>query len=328
VLDKRNGGKADALNAGINFARMELVCVIDADVLLDRRALFSLALPFVEDGSTVASSGTIRLHNGCRYETGRIRAVGLPHRLVERIQIVEYIRAFGLGRLFFNALGAHLLISGAFGLFRRSVLAEIGGFQPTAIGEDMELVLRIHRHLRAQARPYRITFVADALCFTEGPHGLRDLGRQRTRWHQGLLTSLRLHRSMMLNPKMGALGWIAMPYFVAFELLAPVIETLGWLGIPLAVALGLVQPIHLGLFGLAAVALGTGVSLIAIALDDLYLAFYPRLGQLLGLAWSATLEHLGYHQATLWFRLRAFARFYGSIHIRGGWVSPKRQARR
>lgn len=326
VVDKRNGGKADALNVGINAASRPLVCVVDADVVLDPWALVHLAYPFVEDAATVASSGTIRLQNGCRVEGGRVTEVDLPEAPVEAIQVLEYVRAFGIGRLFFNARNAHVLISGAFGLFDRSVLVEVGGFQPNAIGEDMELVLRIHRHL-APRRAYRIAYVGDALCFTEGPHSMSELGRQRTRWHQGLLTSLRLHAGLVFRPGLGAAGMLALPYFLVFELLSPVVETVGWLLIPVAVAAGLLPPATLLAFLAASVLLGATVSLVAVALDDLALGLFPRFGQLLTLAAWSVLEQFGYHQATLYYRLRAFPRYYRAIHLKSGWVSPARQGR-
>jgi cellulose synthase/poly-beta-1,6-N-acetylglucosamine synthase-like glycosyltransferase len=326
VVDKRNGGKADALNVGINFASKPLVCAIDADVILQPWALVSLALPFARDEDVVASSGTIRLQNGCRIQNGQVAAVGLPGSTLERIQVVEYVRAFCLGRLFFNLLDAHLIISGAFGLFRRPLLAELGGFQPNAIGEDMELVLRIHRHLRERGARYRIVFVADAVCFTEAPHALRDLGRQRTRWHQGLLTSLRLHRRMMLRPSFGSVGLLAWPYYVFFELLSPIAEAFGWLLIPAGVASGLLDPVFLAAFFGVAFCIGTATSWLALLFDDLAGGFFPRFSQVLALSACAVLEHLGYHQATLYFRLRAFVRYYSSIHVRGGWISPRRRS--
>ncbi len=324
VVDKRNGGKADALNAGINYATRPLVCAIDADVVLDRWALYHLARPFLDDPATVASSGMIRLQNGCRVEDGRIVEIGLPRRWLERMQVVEYLRAFSVGRLFFNLLNAHLIISGAFGLFSRSMLLELGGYQPFAIGEDMELVVRLHRHLRARRQRYRISFVADAICYTEAPNLTGELGRQRTRWHQGLLTTLRLHRRMMLRPSYGTIGTLILPYFLFMELLAPVIELAGWALLPLGWLAGWISGPELVPFLLASMVLGSAVSCAAIAVDSLALGSVPRAGDRLRLVLYAFLEHLGYHQLTLWFRLRAFPRFYRSIHLRGGWRSPKR----
>lgn len=322
IVDKLNGGKADALNAGINHASGELVCATDADVLFDRWALFHLARPFLADATTVASTGVIRLLG----DVGSGAAKRLPDRWLERFQALEYLRAFTVGRLFFNYFSSHVIISGAFGLFRRATLFEIGGYQPFAIGEDIEIVTRLHRHLRKRGKSYRIAFVTDAVCYTEAPHSVGELGRQRTRWHQGLLTTLRLHRGLLFRRQVGAIGWLALPYFLLFELLAPVIELAGWAFLPVGWLMGMIAGASVLPFLLASVILGTAVSLTSIAIDNLELRYFKRPRETLVLAVCAALEHFGYHQLTLWFRLRAFPRFYKSIHLRSGWRSPRRAA--
>lgn len=324
VVDKKNGGKADALNAGIDVARGELVCAVDADVVIHREALLRLALPFVEDPDTVAASGTIRLLNGCLQTPGGDVVPRLPSGLLGGFQVLEYARSFTIGRLFFNPWNAQLIVSGAFGLFRRALLAELGGYQTWAIGEDMELVVRIHARLRAAKRRYRILSIAHALLYTEAPHTAAELGRQRTRWHQGLLTSLRLHRGLLLDPRQGAVGMIAFPYYVFFELLSPFVELLGWLLLPLLWALGLLTAAEALPFFVAAVLLSTLVSFVAVLLDSAALDHYRSPGDRLALLALALLEPFGYHQMNLFFRLRAFARFYGNIHLRTGWVPPAR----
>jgi cellulose synthase/poly-beta-1,6-N-acetylglucosamine synthase-like glycosyltransferase len=326
IIDKRNGGKADALNVGINYSSGDLLCVIDADVILERWALYYLALPFVEDPATVASSGTIRLHNGCRMTRSGAAEVRLPRRWLERFQVLEYTLAFGIGRLFFNLRSSHVVISGAFGLFSRQLLVNLAGFQPNAIGEDMELVVRIHRHLRDLHQKYRIVFVSDAICYTEAPTTLRQLGTQRTRWHQGLLTTLRLHKKMIGRPRYGVAGMFTLPYFLLFELVEPVFEAGGWAAIAIGCPLHLVDIRYAAIFFATSLLLGTTASWAGVFLDDEYSQHYPRFSQVLLLASYALLEHFGYHQAMLFFRLRAFPRFYGNTHLKGGWVSPTRQA--
>jgi cellulose synthase/poly-beta-1,6-N-acetylglucosamine synthase-like glycosyltransferase len=326
VIDKRNGGKADALNVGINYSSGDLVCVIDADVVLERWALYYLALPFVEDPQTVASSGTIRLHNGCRLTPSGPAEVRLPQTWIERFQVLEYTLAFGLGRLFFNQASAHVVISGAFGLFSRPLLVEVAGFHPNAIGEDMELVVRIHRHLRELGQKYRIVFVSDAICYTEAPDTFRQLGTQRTRWHQGLLTTLRLHKKMIGRPRYGVPGVFTLPYFLLFELVEPVFEAGGWAAILIGCPLGLVSLRYGALFFATSLVLGTATAWAGVFLDDEYSQHYPRFSQVLLLASYALFEHFGYHQVMLFFRLRAFPRFYGGTHLKGGWVSPTRKA--
>jgi cellulose synthase/poly-beta-1,6-N-acetylglucosamine synthase-like glycosyltransferase len=172
VLDKANGGKADALNAGLNYCRTPLFCAMDADSLLEPDALTRIVRAFLEDSTTVAAGGVIRIVNGCRVRSGIVEDVRLPTNGLARIQVLEYLRSFLSGRMGWDALDATLIISGAFGMFQRSVVAEVGGYATDTVGEDMELIVRIHRHCREQGRPYRIAFVPDPVAWTECPESL------------------------------------------------------------------------------------------------------------------------------------------------------------
>ncbi|HYI08878.1 MAG TPA: glycosyltransferase [Thermoanaerobaculia bacterium] len=326
VIDKRNGGKADALNVGINYSHGRLLCVIDADVVLDRWALYYLSVPFTKDEKTIASCGTIRLHNGCPLTPEGVQRVDLPPSLLERLQIVEYTLAFGIGRMFFNLGDSHVVISGAFGLFSRQAVLEVGGFQANAIGEDMEIVVRLQRQFRQDARQFRIVFVADAVCYTEAPETLKELGNQRTRWHQGLLTTLRLHRQMIGRPRYGAVGLFTLPYFLLFELWSPVVEVLGWLTVLIGTLTGLVDGRTTLTFIGVTFVLGTTLSWAGIFLDDIASSYFRSFRQVLALALYAVLDNLGYHQVMLYFRLRAFVRYYRGVHLKGGWISPQRIA--
>jgi cellulose synthase/poly-beta-1,6-N-acetylglucosamine synthase-like glycosyltransferase len=319
VVDKRNGGKADALNVGINMATRRLVLAIDADVVLDRRALVHLALPFLLDRTTVATSGVIR-----PFGDGR-RGRHVASRLLAAFQALEYSRAYGVGRLFFNRLNGHLIISGAFGLFDRELLLEVGGYQPHAVGEDIELVARIHRHMVSAGRPYRIGFSAHALCFTETPHTLRELGKQRTRWHQGLLSTLRIHRGMVLDGRFGIVGALTMPYFT-LELVAPALEIVGWATLPLLWWAGALPTFALALFVAVSVLLSTTVSLAAILLDAVHFGHLHRAVDRLRLVGCAIFEHIGYRQCTIYFRLRGIYRYYREVRVKSGWRSPARAA--
>jgi cellulose synthase/poly-beta-1,6-N-acetylglucosamine synthase-like glycosyltransferase len=323
VVDKRNGGKADALNAGINMAASRLVLAIDADVVLDKFALVHLALPFITDPTTVASSGMIRPYNGCAVRHGRLGRVGMPSTLLESCQVIEYLRAYGIGRLFFNRLNAHLIISGAFGLFDRDLLLQLGGYQRHAIGEDMELVVRIHRYFAEHDRVYRVWFSADALCLTEAPHSLTDFGKQRTRWHQGLLSTLRIHRGMTAKRRYGMVGLVAFPYFF-LELYAPVLEALGWLAlVPLWFG-HLLTTDQLLLFAAVSLLLSASVSLAAIFLDVVGFRHFEHPLDRAKLVGYAALEHLGYRQLTIYYRLRAFYRYYRTVQLSSGWTPPAR----
>jgi cellulose synthase/poly-beta-1,6-N-acetylglucosamine synthase-like glycosyltransferase len=323
VVDKRNGGKADALNAGINMASKPLVLATDADVLFDARALFFLAVRFARCSETVAASGMIRPYNGCTLLRNRVARAGMPSKLLEACQVVEYLRSYGVGRLFFNRFGGHLIISGAFGMFDRELLIELRGYQTHAVGEDMELVARIHRHCVEQGRPYRIEFSADALCYTEAPHTRRDFGSQRTRWHHGLLTTLRIHRYIAGNPRYGSIGVVTFPYFL-LELYAPALELIGWLLLPALWVAGSMPAPTVFLFVAGSVLMSMSVSLMAILLDAIYFGHFRRVSDRVILVMAALSEPFWYRPLTVYYRLRAFSRYYRTIHLKTAWTSPAR----
>src|SRR3954468_14711266 len=269
VLDKENGGKADALNAGVDAARYPYVCAIDADAIIEPDALLRVAKPLLDDPHlVVATGGIVRIVNGCRVEDGRVVDVRLPAAGLPTLQVIEYFRAFLVGRVGWSQLRALLIISGAFGLFRRDTVEAVGGWSPDTVGEDMELVVRLHRHMRERGFPYRVQFVPDPVCWTEAPETLRVLSRQRRRWQRGLAETLWCHRRLLFNPRYGALGLAAVPYFVIFELLGPVLGVLGYLVLPVAAVLGVLSLGYLIAFLLVAVLLGQLLSISALALEE------------------------------------------------------------
>lgn len=312
VIDKANGGKADAANAGINAARYPVFCVIDADSILQRDSLRRAIQPFLDDTTTVAAGGTIRIANGCRVSGGFLEDVGLPRHPLALFQIVEYLRAFLFGRLGWSPLNALLIVSGAFGLFRKEAVVAAGGFRADTVGEDMELIVRLHRVLRAAGRPYRISYVPDPICWTEVPEDLRTLARQRIRWQRGLLESLRLNASLCFNPKAGAVGMVAYPFFLIFEALGPLVEVFGFAVLLIAAVTGLLS--HEAFFVLTglSILLGVLLSTSAFLFEQMSFHVYPRLGQTLRLFLFAVLENFGYRQLT------AVWRVYGLLqHFRG-----------
>lgn len=304
VIDKENGGKADALNAGLNHCQTPLFCGMDADTLLERDALHRVVRPFLEDDTTVAVGGTIRIVNGCRVRHGLVEEVGLPTNLLARIQVLEYLRAFLAGRMGWDALDATLIISGAFGTFQRSAVVEVGGYATDTVGEDMELVVRLHRVLRERKVPYRIRFLPDAVAWTEAPETLRVLGRQRDRWQRGLSQVLTRHRVMLLNPRYGRIGLVSYPYFVFLEMFGPFFELLGYLSLPILLALGRVDLLFAVSFLAVAIGLGLVLSMLAVALEELTFRRYPRRSDLYRLFLLAFLENIGYRQLSAWWRIR------------------------
>lgn len=310
VLDKENGGKADAINAGINAARYPLVCVIDADSLLEEHALTRAALPFIEDPATIAAGGIIRIANGCTVERGRVVEVGLPTKALPLFQVVEYFRAFLPGRITHSAMNALLIISGAFGMFRKDAVVEAGGFRHDTVGEDMEIVTRLHQIYRSRGERYRISFQPDPVCWTEAPDSVRVLARQRNRWQRGTLEVLAAHRYMLFNPRYGAVGLFAMPYYLFFEALGPIVEVTGYAVTIAAVSLGIVDWLFAELLFLVAIVYGTLNSLLALLLEEMSFRRYPRVRDLVKLTIYSVIENFGYRQLTTWWRVRGIVAYW------------------
>ncbi|MFU8812661.1 MAG: glycosyltransferase family 2 protein [Balneolaceae bacterium] len=309
VVDKENGRKADALNAGINASRKDLICAVDSDTLLEPTVLQQMLMAFVADPTTVAVGGVVRVANGCEFELGEVKSVRTPSTFVAKIQAVEYLRSFLFGRTGWDYFDSLLIISGAFGVFDKKSVVDVGGYLHDTVGEDMELVVRLHRHYRDRDEPYRIRFLPEPVCWTEVPESWTVLGRQRNRWQRGLADSLWRHRKMFLNPKYGRLGFFAMPFFVFIELLSPVIELLGYLLLIVSLAIGAINYTFALLFLTAAVLLGMILSILAILLEELTFRRYDRVKDVAKLILYAFLENLGYRQIHAWWRFRGLIDF-------------------
>lgn len=307
VVRKTNSGRSDAVNFGINAASTDLVVFVDADSILDPDALITVTVPFADDPARmVATGGVVRAANGSRIVAGRLVEARLPQQMLPRIQIVEYLRAFLLGRTGWSRLRALLLISGAFGVFRRDILVEVGGLDTTSIGEDFELVMRVHRTLRREGRDYRIQFVGEPVCWTEVPSTTKVLAKQRARWHRGLWETLWKYRGMLGNPRYGRLGMIALPFYWAFELIAPLLELGGLLLMILGLALGVVNIPFALFFILIAYGYAILVTLAAMTVEELTFHKYTRWRELGSMLIAAVVENLGYRQLTAWWRLQGW----------------------
>jgi cellulose synthase/poly-beta-1,6-N-acetylglucosamine synthase-like glycosyltransferase len=324
VVDKENGGsKADACNAGINAASGVLVLIIDADTVLAADALSRAVLPFLEDPVTVAVGGNIEIVNGCQVEHGRIVDVALPRRWFARFQVVEYMRSFLLFRLACASQNAVVIVSGAFGLFRRDAMIAVGGYDRTAIGEDMDLTIRLQRHFRARREPVRIAFDPNPLAWTQAPEDSQSLRSQRYRWRRGLLQTLWRYRGMIGNPRFGTVGLGSLPYMAFFEGLGPLLETSGYLVTILAAALGLLNWEYCRMMLAVSVLSGATVTLLAVLLNDCTSRQYTRGRDLALLVAVAILESFGYRQLnSLWGCVGTVQALTG----KGGWGSMKRKA--
>ena len=323
VIDKENGGKADAINVGINASRYPLFCCIDADSILDRDSLLRVVQPFIEDPHTVACGGTVRLVNGGEVRQGRLLRAGMPASWLARFQIVEYLRGFLFGRMGWSRPNGLLIISGAFGLMHKDSVIECGGYRHQTIGEDMELIVRMHRLLRQRGRPYRITYVPEPVCWTEAPEDWTTLRNQRVRWQRGLCESLWLNRGMLFAWPPNTAGWVAFPYFVLFEWAAPIVEFAGYLLLAwLLIAHGVRADVAL-LFLLVALCFGVLLSTLALMLEELSFHVYPRRRDLLLLFAVAVLENFGYRQINVWWRLTGIWQWLRGK--RGGWGAMQRK---
>ena len=307
VVDKENGRKADALNAGLNVSRYPLFCAIDSDSLLEKDALLKITRPFLEDpGRTVAAGGIIRLINGCRVESGQVTQVGLPMKPLILFQTIEYFRAFLGGRIGLNAMRSLLIISGAFGLFRKDVVLKCGGYRTRTVGEDMDLTIRMHAYLKEKKVPYRLAFIPDPICWTEGPESLKFLSRQRKRWQRGSIETLFHNWRMIFNPRYGIVGLFAAPFYLIFETLGPLIEIMGYVIFLYFLLSGRINHPFVLLFFLVAVVFGITLSLFSVLLEEYSPHRFRSVKDVFLLILFAFLENLGYRQYMAFVRAMGF----------------------
>lgn len=304
VVDKENGGKADALNAGINLSSYPYFCAIDADSILGQEALARLILPVINDPArTVAVGGVVKAANGSVIDKGRVLQERLPRNLLVLLQMVEYARSFFMGRIGLSALNSLLIISGAFGLFRKEDVLRVSGYRKKSMGEDMMLVVRLHRMERKERRRYRIAFVHDTVCWTEMPANLRTLRRQRVRWQMGLMESIFGNAGMFLNPRYGWVGVFAFPFYFFSEAVAPFAELLGYGLIGAGLYLGTMAPRAALSFLAVTLVYGAVHSFVALAMEQFMAGTALGFGRFLVKLLSAGLENLFYRQLNLVFRI-------------------------
>lgn len=306
VIDKDSAGsKADAVNAGLNAATSPYVCVVDADSILEKDSLLRImAGVFSGPQRIVAAGGIVRVLNGCQVSGGELRQVKLPRKNLEVMQVIEYLRAFLIGREAWAHFNALPIISGAFGIFRTDLVRQVKGFRARAVGEDFDLVVRLHRRLQEQDQDYHISFVPDPTCWTEVPGDLRSLARQRARWHKGLLDTLWPNRDMLFRRRYGRVGCLILPYMWVFEFFAPVIELLGYSTILLALVLGLLGRQFFVLFLIFGYAFATLISIGSVLLEEMTYRRYSDWREVARLLLYCLFEHFPYRQMTLIWRLQ------------------------
>ncbi|REL37948.1 glycosyltransferase family 2 protein [Rhodohalobacter sp. SW132] len=323
VIDKENGGKADALNTGINVSENDLICAIDADSILEQDVLKKLIQTFITQKNTIAAGGIIRVINGCKIRNREIEAIHVPDTFWGRLQSVEYIRAFLFGRVGWDYLNSLVIISGAFGIFDRKALLEVGGYLPDTVGEDIELIIRMHSHFLKKKEEYHVRFLPEPICWTEVPTDYKSLKNQRNRWHRGLADSLWRHKYMFFNPKYKHIGLFVLPFFLIFELIGPIVILGSYIYIAaLFLIPGYMSVPFVILFAAISIVYGMIVSLISVFAEEIAFKTYSSSKDVLILILYSFVENLGYRQIHAWWQITGLIDF---IKGKKSWGQMKRK---
>ena len=333
IVDKVNGGKADALNVGVNIATHDYLVCIDVDCILEQDALLKMVKPFLEetDKKVIASGGVVRIANSCIIEDGKLIKVKIPQKYLPRMQSLEYIRAFILGRMAWSRLNGLMLISGAFGAFDKEIVIKAGGYNHNTVGEDMELVVRMRRYLEEKKEKYRVTYIPDPLCWTEAPDSLQILGRQRNRWARGTYETLSFHRKMFFNYKYHLMGLLSYPYWFFFEFLAPIIEFIGFIFFLIFAAMGLIEWYFFFVFLLFVICFGYLYSAFAIYMEIITYHQYKKRSEIFLLIVTALTEPFYFHPFVVWSAVQGYIdllkknKAWGEM-TRTGFAAPKTAA--
>jgi cellulose synthase/poly-beta-1,6-N-acetylglucosamine synthase-like glycosyltransferase len=305
LVNKENGGKADALNMGINVCSYPMFICMDADSVLKSDALSKIAESFLENDETIAAGGNIQVSNNLVLKDGMVVSAAPLKKPTVIFQMLEYLRVFFASRVTLNAVNANLIISGAFGLYSKKAAINVGGYGNGLVGEDMELIVKMHAFYRKNKLPYNITYVPDAICYTQAPEDLKTLKNQRRRWHMGMIQSLKSHMFMAFNPKYGTVGMVAFPYFLIFELLAPILDILGLAAILSSYFLGLLNVEFFLVYLLVYMGYSMIITWVAILLDKYLFGNTLSAGNVVKLMFFSVLESFGFRQLMSLFRISA-----------------------
>ncbi len=307
VIDKENGGKADALNAGLNVAEGDYFISIDVDSIIDPYALQKMVKPFLQGNKgrqVIAVGGVIRLANSCEIQDGQLVSVDLPKKMLPFFQVLEYDRSFLMGRMGWSRLNGLLIISGALGLFDKDIVIECGGYHKNTVGEDMEIVVRMRRYMEEQKRKYKVEYVAEPLCWTEGPSTLSTFVRQRNRWTRGTIETLFSHWKIFFNPKYKLMGMVAHPYWVFFEWLAPILEFLGILYFIVIAVLGFANWTYFFIILFFVYFFSVAFTAYAILYDHIALYSYKKKSMVMKQLLFAFFEPFVYHPLVLYSAIK------------------------
>lgn len=323
-MDKENGGKSYALNAGINVCTYPYICSLDADSILERDSIAKVMQPFFDNpDEVVATTGIVRIVNGCKLdEFGNIQRLGLPKSAIAKFQIIEYLRAFLGARKGLSMIGGLVIASGAFAAFNKNAIIKVGGFSHKTVGEDMEVVVKLRKNSYKEDGLGKVEFVPDPIVWTQCPESIRDLSKQRRRWQRGLCQVLFMHKGLLFNPRYGMLGLFAMPYQLVFELLGPFIEMMGYIFIPISFFAHIIN-LEVALFFFAVeIVYGIVISILAVLLGEFSERRYEGWKEFGMLVLFAILENFGYRQMTVLFRILGT---FEAVLNKKGWAKPERK---
>jgi len=312
IVDKENGGKADALNLGLNISKSKYVACIDVDCLLLEDALQKMIKPFLEETETkvIATGGVIRIANSCVIKGGKLIEVNLPKNLLVQAQILEYLRTFLLGRMAWSRLNGLLVISGAFGIFDKKIAIEVGGYDTQTVGEDMEIIVRMRRYMEEKGEKYKVSYIPDPLCWTEAPSSYKIFISQRNRWTRGTIETLKKHRKIGFNYKYGIFGLISYPYWLIFERLAPIIEVIGIIYFVVLIILKQVRWEYALSFLLLSYLFSILFSIVALYSEELTFHQYKKKGTGIKLVLLSALEPIILHPVILYSAIRGNIDYY------------------
>jgi cellulose synthase/poly-beta-1,6-N-acetylglucosamine synthase-like glycosyltransferase len=310
VIDKRNAGKADALNVGLNHCRYRYVCGVDADMVLARGALSRAMREIARDPGVVV--GLTSYFESSRDPAASlpdgVRFVGPETRPLFAFQTFDYLRSFFNNRTPWARMNFMLCTAGAFQLWRRDLLEELGGWEPRFTCEDIEFTFRAHRVLRERRRNYRIACLPDCIGVTEGPASVRKLVAQRERWQRVILETCWANKRMWFNPRYGTVGMLGVPFYVVSEILAPIFEVLAIATLLAGGVTGLIAWSDFAVFTLLVVFANSALTTAALLMLDLEArAYRPS-----GIAWLLALmpvELLVYRPIMGWARVKGTWRF-------------------
>lgn len=324
VVDKVNGGKADALNVGINVSSNDYIVCIDVDCILEQDALLKMMKPFLEetDAKTIASGGVVRIANSCLIKDGKLESIRLPENYWARMQSLEYIRAFIIGRMAWARINGLLLISGAFGAFDKQIAILAGGYDHNTVGEDMELVVRMRRYMEEHKLAYKVTYIPDPLCWTEAPVNTKILGRQRNRWTRGTIETLKMHKVMFLNPRYHVMGMLSYPFWFFFEMLAPLIEFFGMIVFIIMAFLGMINWYTFIALLTFIVTFGYLFSAFAAYMEVITFNMYRRRTEMMKLLLTALTEPFYFHPFVVWSAIKGYVDI---IRKKNSWGEMTRQ---